>query len=1126
MRTGPLLRALISALLLAAFFPTSIDGGANLIDDPSFEITKGRGLFGNVFEKWSGWKWDGDCEFAAGDVPHTGNTSALVICNSAGKIRIAQTQDLKPGRYLITAYIRGLDIGTGAYDMSTEFMFNDKYIPLKKNGTFGWTRLTYVADITQPTKSGPSFGLWAPGLLWIDDVSMELVGADVKLTETPILSKEESPIVPPSALGPGAVHCPRCAYRNMPGWKKCYACGASLSEGEAEFNGPPEKLITSFEQNNPFSAGSVVAAHATEGSKSLRIDNQQAAMFSPQNWAGYDFLKLDTYADTKDPIPFAIEIQDKGTRDYWTRVNYNAIIPPGKSTLILPLKQLYVGEKGHPGRNLMLDGITRLVLTAAVGKPISLFIDNLRLERELTGRKAIFEGLHAFDFGPGGSPVMDGFTAVTPATVYSQGRGYGLKNAKIWRAFNVLQPDPLYQDYLCIESGGFAIDVPNGTWRVIVNIDAAAGFWGEYQTYRQRVLFAQGKRVLTEGEDFRSFQAKYYAFWDKDDLPSDNTFDKYTKAHFTEKTFDVKVTNGQLSVEFEGENWANSVSSLVAFPVEKAAEGERFLEYTKERRRFYFDNAFKRILHRPTGDPLQPAAEDTRQGLVCFQRDLMKDVFYNDTPFRSETGKPLTGDAFPGQIVPLIAGVVPLKDLRHVQVAIGDLAGPGATIPSNAIETGYGSYRLSRVSSDGAVYTITPRWILPKADLDLPKGVTRSFWFTVHTPANAAPGVYTGKMTLTPSGGTPASMPVRFTVLKGTLDPVNIPVGPFGGGIGSPWFADDPKAAKFSEDLTEKSMRLLRQRGFTMFSGVPAITYASRDGHPAMNFSIADRQMQQAKDLGFLAVSSYGGGIAGIDAYHQDLAAMKASGYTDYTQFIRAVFSHVQQHADKNHWIPVYWNLGDEPLGDDLPGSIANAEAYRAAFPKGPPFFTIPTSLNAGRGASDPNFKLAKAVTVPALTSFDEPGVKLLLEHGGEWAYYNEGSRWSYGAYLYKAVTQFKLKFRIAWHWNIVAGDPYYALDCREDDFAWANSAPTGDLVPSIEFARIAAGVDDYRELLTAARLAKAKPGTPAAQAAERLIAARMAAFRLNDKDHDAVFGVDDWPKFRQQISDAIEALQ
>lgn len=77
---------------------------------------------------------------------------------------------------MITAWICGLDIGNGAWDVNTEFMFDDKYISLKKNGTFGWTRLTCVADLAKPTKTGPSFGLWGAGRLWIDDVSMELGG--------------------------------------------------------------------------------------------------------------------------------------------------------------------------------------------------------------------------------------------------------------------------------------------------------------------------------------------------------------------------------------------------------------------------------------------------------------------------------------------------------------------------------------------------------------------------------------------------------------------------------------------------------------------------------------------------------------------------------------------------------------------------------------------------------------------------------------------------------------------------------------------------------------------------------------------------------------------------------------
>jgi hypothetical protein len=221
----------------------------------------------------------------------------------------------------------------------------------------------------------------------------------------------------------------------------------------------------------------------------------------------------------------------------------------------------------------------------------------------------------------------------------------------------------------------------------------------------------------------------------------------------------------------------------------------------------------------------------------------------------------------------------------------------------------------------------------------------------------------------------------------------------------------------------------------------------------------------------------------------------------------------------------VYWNIGDEPVGEALQRSIENAKAYRDAFPSGPPFFTAATSLR-GNDGSDQHFILAKTLHIANLNGHDEAGLKRLQERGGEWAFYNNGNRWTYGVYLYKAAKEFHLKFRLAWHWNLVAGDPYYALDCREDDYAWANATPDGQLVPSVDFFRISAGLDDYRSLLTLARLAKAKAGTPAAKAAERLISTRMAAFHLGDLDHDRLFGTEDWAAFRQQLASAIEALQ
>ncbi len=119
------------------------------------------------------------------------------------------------------------------------------------------------------------------------------------------------------------------------------------------------------------------------------------------------------------------------------------------------------------------------------------------------------------------------------------------------------------------------------------------------------------------------------------------------------------------------------------------------------------------------------------------------------------------------------------------------------------------------------------------------------------------------------------------------------------------------------------------------------------------------------------------------------------------------------------------------------------------------------------------------------------------------------------------------MKFRTCWHWNASAGDPYYALDCREDDYAWANATADRQLVLSVEFMRIAAGLDDYRHLLTLARLARAKAGTPAAKQAQTLIRDRMAAaFQLGRVEPDPGLGAADWAAYRRKLADEIEALQ
>ena len=128
---------------------------------------------------------------------------------------------------------------------------------------------------------------------------------------------------------------------------------------------------------------------------------------------------------------------------------------------------------------------------------------------------------------------------------------------------------------------------------------------------------------------------------------------------------------------------------------------------------------------------------------------------------------------------------------------------------------------------------------------------------------------------------------------------------------------------------------------------------------------------------------------------------------------------------------------------------------------------------------------------------------------------------------MYKAAKQFGMKFRLSWHWNDVAGDPYYALDCREDDYAWCNSAPDGTLIPSVDFERLREGLDDYRHDADARPPGQGEEGhAREAAAAEKLIADRLASFKLGQRDHDALFARADWDEFRAKVADAIAALR
>jgi len=174
----------------------------------------------------------------------------------------------------------------------------------------------------------------------------------------------------------------------------------------------------------------------------------------------------------------------------------------------------------------------------------------------------------------------------------------------------------------------------------------------------------------------------------------------------------------------------------------------------------------------------------------------------------------------------------------------------------------------------------------------------------------------------------------------------------------------------------------------------------------------------------------------------------------------------------------------------------------------------------------DPHLALAKALKIPNLNLHDEVALKEIKSAGNGWAFYNGGNRWTFGAYMFKCAQEYGMKFRLSWHWNVAAGDPYYALDCREDDYAWVANNERRELIPTIHFERdIREGIDDYRYMLTLARLLRQKPNHLAAAAARKLLADKLASFKLGEREHDAKWPVAEYREFRLKLAVAIEAL-
>lgn len=1106
------------------------NGSKGYLINGSFEELQEMDRFGNPFSFWTGWVYEPPGRFGVGEVAHGGKRSFKLVGDHQGKVRLRSPRmKLAAGRYRLTYVMRGLGVGPGQWrrPLDLSLGYDNRFITLDRTGNFGWSPVTWVFDLARPVDNFQIFiGLLGGGWLWIDDMSLEKVSSDTPVTSAPVLGREESPIMPPSELAATAVHCPECGYRNNPEWRACYACGHPV-EPVAGGASPPVKILADFGSGSPrpFTGGKVVAGGETGTGFGLAAQGVISTT-APQDWTGYDRFSFEVVNSGDSPAPLALEVRDALSKGYWTRVNRETVAPPGRSTVTLPTA-LYTGEKSRPGRLLERGKITGLFIDTK-GRP--LVFENFRLER-LATEAVLFNGLKAFDFGPLDTPVMAGFQQVIAAMPYDPGRGFGWNGTVVWRSFNAMQPDSLFGDFVCPAQGSFRVDLPNGRYHVIMNIDSPGGYWGEVQAFHSRTVTANGAVVVAEKETLASFTNRYFRNARREDLPGIDTFAEYVQKMVTPKEFDVTVTDGRLELGFSGEGFAVSLASLVLYPVERGAEGRKFWDWVTGQRRAEFNNSFKQIIPTPTGKAAP------KGGYRLFTRNISTPVNAFDGPRDGEELLPagLSVALAPGEETPVAFSLHSGDTLGEIDLAISrlDFAGAPALkvqpIPASALNPGWLDYRIKRVTMDGAVYTVAPRYWRTLPAPAAP-GVTRTFVVRVNVAQGTVPGPYQGTITVKPRIGTATTIPVTVRVLPFALDQItDVAVGPWGCGMVLPWRDNDQGRASWEWEMFGRSLDVIRQAGCTSFSGVPHVKVKAAHGRIELETARADREMALIRSKGFrMMVSSYGIQNMGYrlngTARGPDGSGAKSGGFSDVRLFLDALYGALDAHAVANNWLPVAWNICDEPAAEAITGAVANARVHRSVGEKLQRTSFMGATSMVGDNPNDPHFPLLQALPVAALSNHDGASLKVVTDAGNKVAYYNAGSRWTVGRYLKMLVMKHGLSLRLLWHYNNVAGDPYYALDCREDDYCWYTTDASRTMIPSADLLlQLIPGLNDYRYLSTLQRLLDEHPNHPAAASSRRVLHEMIAV--TAGKDHRPPLDPATYDRDRARIVAAILAL-
>lgn len=859
-----------------------------------------------------------------------------------------------------------------------------------------------------------------------------------------------------------------------------------------------------------------------KGGKALRLEsaapagNVQFLGFEP-DWSSYDALVLDVTNPSDQPVHVSGWVRSGDlAAPYDARHNWDRVLRPGPNTLRLPL-----GGMALPKGGGTVDPAKIVSFNLTVDRK-AVVIDGIRLTRGI--EEIAVPGMRKFDFGPPGSAVMPGFTAVSKETAYSKDAcGGWLPDGTFWKDFDIMAllgrhrpPDDLCRDFCCPVKASFAVDLPNGRYRAwLMMAPPKANIWST--PFHHRTVKAQGKAVLDEEYDAAKYKAYEFHFQDAEDLPGDDLWDKYIPWFFKPRVFDVNVADGRLVLDFDsyGESWAAMVNALVVYPAEQEEQARKWFANLDILRKEQYNALHVESL--PTAPaPYKGVTDSDRQrGYVRFVHSPDRGVQVNSVPSAAEAAAAAVElFASPGEWQDGCVALYPLKDCGTMKAEVSDLQGPdGATIPASSATLRVARYKAL---NHEAVYSISPHYLdlLPADGLDLRDGITRSFWLIVHVPDDAKGGTYRGRLKLSFASGKADSVEVVLTVWPIRLAEVGFPMG---------IFMMSPQAgyATFDRDTYWKEWKDLLEdaRAHGMTSLDPGISIPLKGisgGKADVNFDDADKFMELAKAAGFhQELMGYATQI-GVKLRAEGGEHPEGPGGPEaFTQTVKAYFDAVREHARQKQWLPISFCADDEYLVHPG-GTPEKLGRFYHLLQGAAPGFRF-NAVDTIEPDSHPDRIGAYEKMLPEIDTWGagihSPKVAEMVKKAGRrlWLYNTGMDRFTFGTYMFFARKKWGVEGFFQWIYN--GGGTYgttYLASHRESFFGMVSPSSRG-LRPTLTWERIRAGCNDHRYLETAWKLieesSKSGKGQAQAQALQKVIDAVLNRLTFGNPKADALAG-------------------